>query len=598
MAPFDLLLAVALKGALVLALAGLAAALLRRAPASARHVVWAAAFAALLLLPVLEMAGPRWAVSILPPAAPPVPAAAPPAPPVPPTPPVPPAPPAPPVVVHGDAVAQRAAVAAAEAQRAALWAERAAADAQARADHAVVVRRHVETVRSVASPLAASPVWSLPGGLGWLALVWALGALAVAVGWLSALASARRLVREARPVDDDEWSVLADRARRLSGLPAHVRLLRSDRLDVPVAWGWGPPAVVLPASADTWTDDRREAVLLHEMAHLRRRDAWTQLLAQAAVALHWANPLAWLGYRRFLEAREEACDDAVLQGGARPSAYAEHLVGVARGLRRDPHALAAMAPMARRAPLESRIRSVLDASRPHRRLGRGTLVGTVLLAAALVLPLAAFHPTAREALAAPLAAGSTPADTLDEWDVIRDAAREARAVAPDAPTAPSAPDAPEQPVPVWSPTGAAPPAAPSPPEHAPAPHASDEWGRAFVEAELARSGLRLEDLPDVAAEALAAIDLDVRAEVERALADVRLASPTFEVRAAKDAAERARRQARAYAPPPTPPAPPAPPIPPGAQAPPAPSADVDWDAIDRARRDAISHARRCSSSTC
>ena len=61
-----LLLSIALKGALVLLLAALTVRLLKSAPASARHGVWAAAFAALLLLPVLEWAGPTWAVGVLP----------------------------------------------------------------------------------------------------------------------------------------------------------------------------------------------------------------------------------------------------------------------------------------------------------------------------------------------------------------------------------------------------------------------------------------------------------------------------------------------------------------------------------------------------
>ncbi|MEL7362549.1 MAG: hypothetical protein AAFN13_10795, partial [Bacteroidota bacterium] len=86
------MLAIALKGALVLLLAALVVRLLHAAPASARHGVWAAAFAALLLLPVLESVGPQWAVGVLPASAPLTQAVAPPAP-LPLPPPSPPAPP-------------------------------------------------------------------------------------------------------------------------------------------------------------------------------------------------------------------------------------------------------------------------------------------------------------------------------------------------------------------------------------------------------------------------------------------------------------------------------------------------------------------------
>ena len=393
-------LAVALKGAVVLALAGLAALLLRHAPASARHGVWAAAFCGLLLLPVLEAMGPRWDISVLPSSGPAyaVPMPTPPAAPLPPAPPLPPgvvafAPPGSPV--HAADIADIGAdVAAFEAEMAGFEAEMAGFEAEMEGFIAERARLGAEAA-SLAYfdvPGAAAPRWSSP--VAWVVGAWALGAVLVALGWLSAFLAAHRLVRTATPEVDEEWAVLAERARRLSGLPAPVRLLRSDRLDVPIAWGYGRQAVVLPASSDAWSTDRREAVLLHEMAHLRRHDAWTQVLAQTAVALHWINPLAWVGYRRFLDAREQACDDAVIQGGARPSAYAEHLVGVARSLRRDRIALAAVAPMARRVPLESRVCSILDASRRRSSLGQPAVRRTVGLALVLVLPLAALRPVA------------------------------------------------------------------------------------------------------------------------------------------------------------------------------------------------------------
>lgn len=382
MTTLPLLFSVALKGLLVLALAATATHALRKAPASARHGVWAAAFGVLLLLPVLEAVGPTWTVSVLPAAAPPVLAVAPPpGSPAPPAPPAPPAFPAPLTEAEAEALAAEI-----EAEMAEFEAEMAGFAAE------------MDGLEAVAPlpPLPVAPAWSVgwTSPLAWLLGIWAVGAVVVAMGWLSAFASAHRLVRTARPETDDEWAVLAERARRLSGLAERVRLLRSHQIEVPIAWGFGRPAVVLPASADAWSDDRREAVLLHEMAHLRRRDAWTQVLAQAALSLHWPNPFAWMGYRQFLDAREQACDDAVIQGGARPSAYAEHLVGVARSLRKDRLALAAVAPMARRVPLESRIRSILEVGRRRGALGRPALGGTVGVALLVLVPLAALRPVA------------------------------------------------------------------------------------------------------------------------------------------------------------------------------------------------------------
>ena len=587
------LLFLVLKGTAVLLVAALAARLLRRAPASLRHGIWAAAFGALLLLPLLEAAGPQWAVGLLP--APPVAA---PAPPTPVRPPVPPSPPAP-FVTSSEAAFDQA-ITTFEAEMAGFEIEMdtfqddlgSATTSFGALSEASVGGRAPQPSRG----------WRLSA---WLVGLWAVGAGAVALWWLGAALAAVRLVRQSRPEADDDWSVLSDRARRLAGLDEPVRLLRSADLDVPIAWGFGAPAVVLPESADAWGDDRREAVLLHEMAHLRRRDAWTQAVAQAAVAVHWFNPLAWWGYRQHLDAREQACDDVVIQGGARPSAYAAHLVSVARAIRREPLALSAVAPMARTAPLETRIASILDADRRRGRLGRLSKTATVVLAVAVLVPVAAIRPVAASA---PDLAGAHVAvdDAFD--DGLPTAEDEAEAALPNNARTPS-----DEPLAELA--GAAPV-----PEDASADtldnvrahiREAQEQVRRSVEdsgtspavAHLRLHALRqaeraLEDLDidEIAREAME--DVDVEAISRQAMDGLDLDAIRLEARAAalegvREAlaefdAEWARSRTVGSVgsvglTPPTPPPPPVPPVRPG------PS--VDWDSIDRARAAA---ARRSS----
>ena len=86
-----------------------------------------------------------------------------------------------------------------------------------------------------------------------------------------------------------------------------------------MSWGTRRPAVLLPQGAERWPTSRLEAVLLHELAHVRRRDCLTQLMAEVAVALHWVNPLAWVAAHRLRVEREHACDDQALGAGARAS---------------------------------------------------------------------------------------------------------------------------------------------------------------------------------------------------------------------------------------------------------------------------------------
>ena len=376
-------LSVALKGAVALGLAWGTERLFRRASASARHGVWAAAFAALLLLPAWEWAGPAWTVPVLP---------------------------AGPSERVAEPTRLEASPAPVQAPPTPTAPASEADAAPAAADQPVPppFPAPSSTFEWEDEGAETQPFWTALSPAAWLLGCWALGVLAVALVWLSAFGSARRLVQAAAEERDPAWLALAGRLRRQIGLSGRVQLLRSDRLDVPIAWGYGRGAVVLPAAADAWPAEQREAVLLHELAHLRRRDAWTQVVAQAALALHWFNPLAWRAYRAFLTAREQACDDAVLTGGTRPSAYAAHLVGVAREIRREPLALAAVAPMARPNALEGRVLSVLDADRRRGPLGRRRLATTLLVGLGVLTPLAAFQPAERALAGDETAQDATP----------------------------------------------------------------------------------------------------------------------------------------------------------------------------------------------
>jgi len=223
--------------------------------------------------------------------------------------------------------------------------------------------------------------------------VWAAGAVVVLARLVGGLMAVRHLGRRAEPVVDPAWTDLLERMGRAAGVRRGVTLLRSPDAAMPLTWGAFRPAILLPACADGWTPERRRVVLLHELAHVARRDCLMQTLAEACCALWWFHPGAWWAAKRMRIEREQACDDQVLAAGARASDYAGHLLAVARGYRAP--ALAAAVAMARPSHLEGRVRAVLAAERDRRAVtGRtaGLCAGAVLLAS---LPLAAVSPSAR-----------------------------------------------------------------------------------------------------------------------------------------------------------------------------------------------------------
>lgn len=156
---------------------------------------------------------------------------------------------------------------------------------------------------------------------------------------------------------------------------------------VPMTVGVWRPRVLLPASAGVWSADLLRSVMLHEAAHIARRDPLWNLLAQLARAVYWFHPLVWLALHRLHAERERACDDAVLAAGVKPSEYAAHLLACARSAGLAP---AAALPMANRSHLSHRVEAVLS---PTIRRGPVPLpqrIGIAAVCFVLLVPLAAF----------------------------------------------------------------------------------------------------------------------------------------------------------------------------------------------------------------
>jgi TonB family protein len=321
---FSILVDAALKGSIVLAVAAAAAWVLRRRSAAVRHIVWTAAAAALIALPILTATLPALRVPVAP-------------------------------------------------------------------EGPMTVFRVFATSRS-AAPTVSSAVPAMPAAAvaeatsldprRWTAAIWAAGAAIGLLQMLLACGAVWRLRRGARRLDDGGI------ASEL-GIYCPVEVLESEREGMPIVFGVFRPTVLLPAGAAEWRPDRLRVVLLHELAHVRRGDVATHLLARTALALYWWNPLAWFAWREFLKERERATDDLVLYAGERASDYATHLLEVARTLQPAPATAWAAIAMARRSQLEGRLIAILDSGVQRRAWGRRAQAAAVAIAIALIAPFAA-----------------------------------------------------------------------------------------------------------------------------------------------------------------------------------------------------------------
>ena len=169
-----------------------------------------------------------------------------------------------------------------------------------------------------------------------------------------------------------------------------------------MTWGVFRPVVLLPAVVAGGDPVRLRTVLLHELAHVARRDYVLHLLAQAACALYWFHPLVWLARREALRMRERASDDVVLNFGVRPADYATSLVQLSRSLAAP--RLCASLGITRCSNLEKRVRAILDPGLRRGRLTPAWALLAVVAAGSLAIALGVVQPALAEIPSLPLLA--------------------------------------------------------------------------------------------------------------------------------------------------------------------------------------------------
>jgi beta-lactamase regulating signal transducer with metallopeptidase domain len=208
--------------------------------------------------------------------------------------------------------------------------------------------------------ITVSASWALAIFIGW-AVIAAVGLARVGLATLQL----RKLRKQAAPVNMDELDPALRGLVEGFQQSRSVALLMSEHLEVPTAIGFHKPAIILPAwlLASTPAEELKY-ILLHEMAHLSRRDDWTNLAQKVLKAILFFLPSVWWIERKLSLDREMACDDAVLARSASARGYAECLARVAeRSFLRRQLALA-QAAVGRVRQLTTRVAMILDPNRP------------------------------------------------------------------------------------------------------------------------------------------------------------------------------------------------------------------------------------------
>ncbi|MFO0940728.1 MAG: M56 family metallopeptidase [Pirellulales bacterium] len=382
-----LLVDFAIKGVVLLAIAAVAALLLRRDSAATRHLVWMMAIVALLIVPVLSATLPQWRV--LPnwmnsprPSVTAIASGSPPA----------------LASTNGEVRDPPQRAPAVQLDAPMVVDQSAAPDPQSSAK---VSQPTMMTPQEISTSGAKSWNW-----MDAIPLVWAIGFLILmlrlsAARWM--LRNSERLAIVVGRQETVQLESAMDNGQSTSQDPIviamttlcgqlkirrPITLLIHPHKTIPVVWGIFRRRLMLPVVARQWSEEQLQSVLMHELAHIKRADTFVQLLTQVACALHWFNPLVWFAAWRLDVERERSCDDLVIASGIRPSAYAAHLLDVVSGLSPAGWTQAGGLAMARKSSLEGRLTAVLGKNLNRRSVSVALAGLAIVTAIGIAVPIA------------------------------------------------------------------------------------------------------------------------------------------------------------------------------------------------------------------
>lgn len=205
---------------------------------------------------------------------------------------------------------------------------------------------------------------------GWttiLSTLWALVCMAFLVKIAIGKLCTRRLIKRATSVESTELK------QNVTG----AKIVESGEISSPAVSGLFSHTIILPSHWRQWDQQKRSAVIAHELAHIHRRDGIVVFLAQVNTALFWFNPIAWIAKSKVNRLAELACDQqAALETGDRLG-YAQQLIEIAAAKMEHPFqpGIAMAAPRG----ISERIEMLLDPTLPFTKKASRVFIVTLLL---------------------------------------------------------------------------------------------------------------------------------------------------------------------------------------------------------------------------
>lgn len=162
-----------------------------------------------------------------------------------------------------------------------------------------------------------------------LAAAWACGFIAVVAVWFARWRRISVGIRNAKPLREGREVDALRRLEQAGGIRRKIEIFLSRASLEPGILGIVKPVLLWPHGiSDRLEDAHLEAILAHEVWHVRRNDNLAAAVHMVVEAIFWFHPLVWWLGTRMVDERERACDEEVLQLGSQPQVYAESILKI------------------------------------------------------------------------------------------------------------------------------------------------------------------------------------------------------------------------------------------------------------------------------
>ncbi len=200
----------------------------------------------------------------------------------------------------------------------------------------------------------------------------------------------RSMTLNALPHPSAHWDNFIDRWSAHLGINKQVKLLLSADINVPVMLGWLKPVILIPvATISNLSTEQTEAIIMHELAHIRRHDYLLNIIQTTIETILFFNPFVWLTSRIVRTEREHCCDDIVVECAADPMHYARALTL----LEEDRINSLALAATGNKNQLLNRIKRIMEMKKRDATQRRSPLIAVTVTAVLLAGSLVIFKPS-------------------------------------------------------------------------------------------------------------------------------------------------------------------------------------------------------------